>query len=237
VASLVTGAVVVLTMLAFAPLFSDLPNPVLGAVIIDAVIFGMIDIPEFRRMFNIKRSDFYIAIAAVVGVLVAGVLAGIVIGVVLSVGWLVYRVTSPPMPVLGRDRETHVFREHEEHPGDEQFPGILVLSLGGGLYFVTSEALGDRIRDLVLTSPSPPACVILDCGSVQFIDSQGSGQLASGVEAMRAEGITFRLARVRPRVLGVLEKDGVLDKVGRENVHTGLNDAVQAQLGQAAATP
>ena len=50
--SLVTGLVVVLTMLFLAPLFSDLPKAVLAAVIIDAVVFGMIDVPAMRRFFG-----------------------------------------------------------------------------------------------------------------------------------------------------------------------------------------
>ena len=80
----------VLTLLVLAPLFSDLPKPVLAAIIIDAVVFGMMDVPEMRRLWRVKRFDFWIAVLAIVGVLSAGVLAGVVIGIVLSVGWLVY---------------------------------------------------------------------------------------------------------------------------------------------------
>ena len=50
VASLVTGGLVIATLLFLAPLFSDLPKAVLGAVIIDAVVFGMIDVAELRRL-------------------------------------------------------------------------------------------------------------------------------------------------------------------------------------------
>ena len=59
--SLVTGFFVVLTMLFLAPLFSDLPKAVLAAVIIDAVVFGMIDLPAIRRLFRVQRFDFWIA--------------------------------------------------------------------------------------------------------------------------------------------------------------------------------
>ena len=55
-------------------MFSDLPKAVLGAVIIDAVVFGMIDVAELRRLHRVKRFDFWIAVAAIVGVLSAGVL-------------------------------------------------------------------------------------------------------------------------------------------------------------------
>ena len=131
-----------------APLFSDLPKAVLGAVIIDAVVFGMIDVAELRRLHRVTRFDFWIAVAAIVGVLSAGVLAGVVIGVVLSLGWLVYVATQPPMPLLGREPGTQVFRDLDENPDDETFPGIAVLRLDGGLFFATAEALEDRVREL-----------------------------------------------------------------------------------------
>jgi sulfate permease, SulP family len=72
-----------------APLFSVLPKAVLGAVIIDAVVFGMIDVAELRRLHRVTRFDFWVAVSAILGVLSAGVLAGVVIGAVLSVGWLI----------------------------------------------------------------------------------------------------------------------------------------------------
>ena len=77
-ASIVTGVVVILTLLVLAPLFSDLPKPVLAAIIIDAVVFGMMDVGEMRRLWRVKRVDFWIAVLAIVGVLSAGVLAGVV---------------------------------------------------------------------------------------------------------------------------------------------------------------
>src|SRR5689334_18501024 len=48
-ASLITGVLVLLTLLVLAPVFSSLPKPVLAALIIDAVVFGMIDVAELRR--------------------------------------------------------------------------------------------------------------------------------------------------------------------------------------------
>ena len=111
------------TLVLLAPLFSDLPKAVLAAIIIDAVVFGMIDVAELRRLRRVKRFDFWIAMAALLGVLSAGVLLGVVIGIVLSLGWLVYVATSPSMPLLGREAGTQVFRDLDEHPDDETHPG------------------------------------------------------------------------------------------------------------------
>ena len=196
-ASLITGGFMILTLIALAPLFSELPKPVLAALIIDAVVMGMIDIPEFRRLYRIKRFDFYIAIAAVIGVLSLGVLAGVVVGVALSLAWLVYVTTAPKMPLLARESGTHVFRESKENPDDETFPGLAVVRLDGGLYFATADALHDRLREILQGAPPPIHTVILDLESVDFIDSQGAGKLTELRQLADSYGITLRLARVQ----------------------------------------
>ena len=187
VASLVTGGLVLATLVVLAPLFSDLPKAVLGAVIIDAVVFGMIDVGELRRLHRVTRFDFWIAVAAIVGVLSVGVLAGVVIGVVLSLGWLIYVATRPPMPLLGREPGTQVFRDLDENPDDETFPGIVVLRLDGGLFFATAEALEDRVRALVEDGRAS-AALVLDLEGVNFIDSQGAAKLPEIHQLVEVDG-------------------------------------------------
>jgi high affinity sulfate transporter 1 len=229
-ASLITGALVILTLLVLAPLFSKLPKPILAAVIIDAVVFGMIDVRELRRLYRVTRFDFWIAVAAIVGVLSAGVLAGVVIGIVLSLGWLVHVAATPPMPLLGREPGTHVFRDLDENPGDETFPGVVVLRLDSGLFFATSQALEDRVRDLVQDGPAPVEAVVLDLEGVNFIDSQGAEQLTAILELVESDGASLRLARVKPSVLAVLRADGFVDRLGAERIHGNVQRAVRTQL-------
>jgi len=228
-ASLITGGFVLATLVVLAPLFSDLPKAVLAAIIIDAVVFGMIDVAELRRLHRVTRIDFWIAVAAIIGVLSAGVLAGVVIGVVLSLGWLIYVATRPPMPLLGREAGTQVFRDLEEHPGDETFPGVIVLRFDGGLFFATSEALEDRIRGLA-DGRQPFDALVLDLEGVNFIDSQGAAKLAEIKAYTDAVGATLRLARVKPLVLATLRADGCIDRIGADHVHGNVERAVQAEL-------
>ncbi len=229
VASLITGALVVATLVVLAPLFSHLPKAVLGAVIIDAVVFGMIDLPELRRLHRVTRFDFWIAIAAIIGVLSAGVLAGVVIGVVLSLGWLTYVATRPQMPLLGREVGTQVFRDLEEHPDDETFPGIEVLRLDGGLFFATAEALEDRIRGLT-EEASQLSALVLDLEGVDFIDAQGAAKLTEIKQLMDVDSVALRLARVKPNVLEVIQADGIVETIGEDHIHGNVNRAIEAQL-------
>jgi high affinity sulfate transporter 1 len=229
-ASLVTGALVLLTLVLLAPLFSSLPKPVLAALIIDAVLMGMIDVPELRRLYRVKRLDFVIAVVAIVAVLSAGVLAGVVIGVALSLAWLVFVTTAPQMPLLGREPGSRLFRELEEHPEVETFPGVAVVRLDGGLFFATADALHDRLREIAQERGPALHGVVLDLEGVDFIDAQGSAKLREISELADTHGLTLRLARVKARVLAVLEADGVIDRVGPDHVHGEVHEALEAQL-------
>jgi anti-anti-sigma factor len=224
-ASLVTGGCVLLTLLAFAPLFSELPKAVLAAVIIDAVVFGMIDIAELRRFRRVAPFDFVIALAAIVGVLSSGVLAGVMIGIALSLLWLIRVATSPPMPLLGREPGTGLFRELDEHPDGETIPGVAVLRLDSGLFFATAEALEERVRGLGHTQT-----LVLDCRGINFIDSQGAETLDRLLDLMTERGGSLRLAQVKPWVLELLRTSGFVERLGAAHIHGNLDRAVGAEL-------
>jgi sulfate permease, SulP family len=230
VASLTTGGLVLLTLIVLAPVFSHLPKAVLAAVIIDAVVFGMIDVAEIRRLHRVARFDFWIAIAAILGVLSVGVLAGVAVGVALSLAWLIYVATSPRMPVLGREPGTQVFRELDDHPGDETFPGIGVVRLDSGLFFATAEALDSRVRAVIQESEPRLHALVLDLEGVDFVDSQGAAKLAELHEVAGTDGVTLRLARAKPQVVATLEADGIVAALGADHIHGNVHEAVEAQL-------
>ena len=229
-ASLTSGVIVLLTLLILAPLFSKLPKPVLAALIIEAVVMGMMDVPEMRRLFRVQRFDFSIAVVAIAGTLAFGVLAGVMIGIGLSLLWLISVATRPPMPLLARERGTQVYRELDEHPTDEQLPGVVILRLDGGLFFATSDALEDRVREVALSTPSV-AGIVLDCEGIDFIDSQGSAKMGEILDLTDQAEVTLRLARVKPAVAEVLRRDGFLDRLGKARTHGNVHRAVEAQMG------
>jgi len=235
-ASLTSGVTVLLTLLILAPLFSDLPKAVLAALIIDAVVMGMMDVPEMRRLARVQRFDFWIAVVAIAGTLVFGVLAGVMIGIGLSLVWLVSVATHPEMPFLGRESGTQVFRELDEYPGGEQFPGVAVIRLDGGLFFATADALEDRMREVIHTTPDLTG-IVLDCEGINFMDSQGSAKMAEILELAEQSDAVLRLTRLKPAVRAILERDGFVERLGPDMIHGNVYRAVQAALSQPATRP
>ncbi|MFF2031903.1 SulP family inorganic anion transporter [Arthrobacter sp. NPDC058192] len=231
-ASLTSGATVLLTLLFLAPLFSNLPKPVLAALIIEAVVMGMMNVGEMRRLARVQRVDFWIAVAAITGTLVFGVLAGVIIGIGLSLVWLVAVATHPEMPTLGREIGTQVFREAQEHPGDEVLPAVAVIRFDGGLFFATADALEDRLREVIHAQPQLTG-IVLDCGGINFVDSQGAAKMADIITLARDAGVNLRLTRLKPAARAILERDGVIEKLGADMIHGNIHRAVEAE--QAAA--
>jgi len=226
VSSLTTGAVIILTLLFLAPLFSGLPKAVLGALIIDAVVMGMMDVPEMRRLYRVVRVDFWIAIAAILGVLSSGVLAGVMIGIALSIGWLVYISATPHMQVLGKQPGTQVFWGVDDHPNSETYPGLLVLRFDAGLFFASADALADRLIDLHHQADPKLHTVVLDFEGVNFIDSQGSETIAELIDMASSRDIELRLARVKTMIKDLLQRDGIVEKLGEDRIYGNVYEAI-----------
>ena len=85
VTGLVGAASILLILLFFPGLLRDLPQPTLAAVVIAASL-SLADIPETVRLYRIRKSEFWLSIAAFLGVVLLGVLPGIAIAVALSIG-------------------------------------------------------------------------------------------------------------------------------------------------------
>jgi anti-anti-sigma factor len=147
------------------------------------------------------------------------------IGVALSILWLVYVSATPATPTLGRQPGTQVFRSLDEYPDGETHPGLTVLRFDAGLFFASSDALTDRLRSLTADPDDQPDVIVVSFEGVPFIDSQGSSQISSVVDAADRHGIEVRLARVKPEVLDVLEADGVVERLGADHVYGNVYEA------------
>ena len=118
------AASLVLLMLLFVPgLVQDMPQPVLAAVVISASI-SLFDLAELRRLYQVRRTEFALAVACALGVALVGVLQGIVIAVVLSIVYIFKRAWSPYSATLGKAPGVPGFHDLQRYPGAEPVPGM-----------------------------------------------------------------------------------------------------------------
>ena len=111
-----------LTILFLTPLFTDLPEPVLGAIVIHAVM-GLVKLRPIAVLRAQYRNDYTVAVATLVAVLLFEILGGLLIGVLLSIGPLMQRAVRPKVTPLGLDPATGTYRSVEERPESSQSRG------------------------------------------------------------------------------------------------------------------
>jgi SulP family sulfate permease len=202
-ASLAQGVFVVLTLLFLAPLFANLPEAVLGAIVIQAVVFGLMDVKALKRIYRLNRSEFWVGIVALLGVLTFGTLQGVLTGLMLSLLVLIARSSRPDIPVLGRWPGTKVFHRLNENPDSETYPGLVIIRFDGPLYFATANALRDKVREVTTDVAPPVTMVLIDMEGVNYIDLEGCDMLNEIVTNMKRVGVpstTFqRWWVLRPR--------------------------------------
>ena len=227
VSNLAQSVFIILTLLFLAPLFSDLPEAVLGAIIIEAVVMGMMDVAEMKRLLLVKPFEFAAALAALLGVLTFGILPGVFIGVGLSILWLVAVSALPYIPELGRKPGTDAFFDLDQHEDCETYPGLHILRFDGGLFFVNADALADRLRQIRVQSPTSLQGIILSMEGVNFIDTEGADVLKAIARAGTDHDIDLHLARAKPQVVQVLERSGFFDLVSRDHIHDDIAAAVR----------
>ena len=100
-----------------------------------------------------------------------------------------------------------------------------MLGFDAGLFFIDAAALEDRVRQYLHDADPPLQVLVLDLEGVNYADSQGAEKLGDILELARSHKVDLRLARVKPAVMGVLERDGLIERLGSSKVHANVFEA------------
>ncbi|MBU1943965.1 MAG: sulfate permease [Actinobacteria bacterium] len=215
---LVTCSVLtMLTILFLTGLFKYLPEAVLGAIVIHA-LWSLFDFKEMARLYRIRKTDFALAAAALLGVIVIGVIAGIVIGILLSLIAFIDRASRPHTAVLGKDPAGPGFGDIEEHPGFITEPGLLVYRFEAPLVFTNAEYFADDLLGHVRASDPPLETVVVDCELIYDMDTTAADQMVELHKRLASMGVRLVLARVHQKFRDCLDLNRVLEIVGEENI-------------------
>ena len=224
----------VVTMLFLMPLFHDLPDAVLGAIVI-AAVSHLVDVKALRRLRRVDGTDFVIAVLCFAGVLVFGLLIGLAIAVGLSLLALVYRAFRPSYAVLGRapgavDDERFRFRGVEDHPDAETFPGLVILRVDGELFFANARWFRDVVRSLVRDQSPPVRELLVHAGAVPHIDTTAAQMLRELIAELEQAGTTLAFARATTGLVHDLERNGIARLVGDDRFFDTVASGVDAYL-------
>ncbi|OJT23924.1 sodium-independent anion transporter [Archangium sp. Cb G35] len=231
VSSLVAAGLTLLVALFFTPLFRALPEATLGAIVVVAVS-GMMEVGELRRLFRMRRADFLVAMAALLGVLAFDVLPGLLLAVGLSLFLTLYRASLPRLSELGRAAGTLDFVDMRHQPSARPLPGLMVLRPNEGIFFANAESLREEILERIQRNPRPVKALLLDLEVTTDLDVPGADMLADLHEDLENQGVTLLLARALAPTREMMERTGVLEKVGREHLYAHVLGGVVDYLAR-----
>ena len=223
--SVFTSLAVVVMLLFLTPLLYHLPQSVLAAVIMMAVI-GLLNLSGFIHAWKAQRADGIISIISFVCTLVFAphLDKGIMVGVVLSLLVFLYKVMRPKVATLARHEDqalrctvTHGLRECEH---------IALVRFDAPLFFANASFLEDQVTARMQAKKSLRHIVIVANG-VNDIDASGEEVLSLLVDRVRSAGLDISLTGVNESVMRVLKRTHLDAKIGEDHLFPTMEKAIE----------
>jgi SulP family sulfate permease len=223
-ASIISAALIILTLLFLTDYFYYLPKAILAAIIMVAVS-GLIDIKEAKHLWKTDRKDFWLFMITAIGTLSLGIEEGILIGVALSIGMLVYQVSYPHVAELGRVPGTDQFRNVDRFTDLDRFDDKLVVRVDAQLFFANADFVKSYVKR-ALAERKGLTHVILDARAIDSMDSTAVQMMKDLNAELKAEGKDLHLAEVKGPVRDILTKNHLVEEMGEEKFHLRVQDAL-----------
>jgi SulP family sulfate permease len=226
VTNLVAWIVTIITLLFLTPLFTQLPEAVLAALIIHAV-WHIIASRKLQRIRLESPVEFVFGVFALLGVLLIDVLQGMVIGLVASLIFVIYKSSRPHLSSLG-----HVpgipgaYSDLSRHPDNKAIPGILILRLDGPIYYANAQTVREQIKALITSTQPPPYTIVLDATAQDNLDITSAEMLKSLVKELKDKGIEVYVTEVHAPVSEAARRMGLFELISVDHGFPTVDAAV-----------
>lgn len=186
------------------------------------------NVGELQRFYRLRTAAFVQALTAMLGVLTSGVLAGLLIAVALSLLILVYQASRPSIAVLGKAPGKQAYGDIEQYPENEAIPGLLMVRPDVQFFFANNTTFRNRVRDLLRTIELSPRAVLIDLEASARLDIDSIEMLTDLQTELKAKGIELLLANLRAPVRDVLQRSGLIERIGKQHIYPSVEEGVQA---------
>jgi SulP family sulfate permease len=227
---IVAAGLTIIVALFLTPLFTNLPEATLGAIVVVAVS-GMFKWREMLRLYALRRVDIVLALVTFLGVLTFDeALWALLLAVVLSLLALVWRTSQGRMSELGLAANRLAFEEVGPGLDAKPISRLLIFAPEESLFFANADAVRTQITDRLVVSAEPVDSVLLDLELTNELDIPSADMLEELDTDLQAAGVRLMLARVRPPVRDLLDRSGVTGAIGAENIHGRVLEGVLVHL-------
>jgi sulfate permease, SulP family len=225
------SAVIALCLLFLTGMLKNLPNVILASIVLVA-IRGLVDLKEFIHLWKMHRTDFAIALIAVIGVLVFGILKGVLIAAVITLILLVKAVSFPHVAFLGRIPGTKRYTDLSRHPDNESIPGVLLFRVEADLLYFNVENVWNVVWLKVLSSDSALKTVIWDLSTSPYVDRAGAKMIKRLYQDLKSKGILFKIAEAHAEVRDMLRSEEIEHLLGHISRKVSVDELVKDSVDE-----
>lgn len=220
VASLLHALLLLLLLVAAAPLVGAIPLATLSAILVVAA-FRMVSWRQFLRLGAWPRADSSVFLATFALTVLADLTLAVEVGVVLAALLMVKRIAETSK-ITAVDETTETEGSHHSLVGKEVPEGVLIFRVFGAFFFGVVDKLDDELK----RTRREPDVLILRVRKVLAMDATGLQALEDLRAKLHAKGKHLILSAPHTQPLAVMENAGFLDRLGRENVCPHIDAAL-----------
>lgn len=225
IAGLVAGAVVLAVLVVAPGIVADLPSATLAAIVITAA-FALVDRSGTVWLFRVRKSEFWLSVAALGGVLLLGVVEGIGFAILLSLANFLRKAWRPRSTELGVVEGVAGYHDLARHPDAVVIPDLLLIRFDAPLFFANAPEFGRRVKAMIAHSDRSLTRVVVVANAITDVDTTGAEVLSNLLDDLDRRDIDLGFAGLKGPVRDHLHDYGLVGRIGAANFHPNTISAV-----------
>ena len=220
VISIAHSVVLLLAVLFLAPVLSRVPMAALAGVLV-VTAYRMNEWGEIRDIFGRRfKSAMFAFITTMIATVALDLTQAIIVGVGLSALIFVFQISRSKVVIQPVSAEKMREEGYEMQTAGEQIAVVYVI---GPLFFGSANTFSDAIEKL-----DGYHSIVLSLRTVPLLDTTGIAAVEELIKQVEARGDRIYLSGLNEPVRKYLERAGVINHVGEQNVFWSAFEAIMA---------
>ncbi len=204
-------------VLLFSPILSMIPEAVLSGLLM-YIALSIVEWEYIFSLFKIPRTDAIVFMTVLILTVVAGLIPAVISGVLVASLLFLKKISEDP---LSEELVSAHFPDRDIKKYDK---AIRVYTFNGPLFFGTARVVAGLVKN------TDAKAVVLKMYPVTAIDETGAVALKDTIKDMRDAGIRIYLSGVRGNVRQTLDRYGIVEMVGEENIIFNPRKAIEKAI-------
>ena len=224
----VAAATITVLALAAPSAFRHLPHTTLAAIVIAAAL-SLFDLGAIRDLFDVRKSEFVLAVSAALAVAVLGPVSGVAVAVTLSILDFMRRAWKPHTAELVRVDGLKGYHDRARHPEGRVIPGLVLYRFDAPLFFANARYFAIDLERRLAQRPDT-RCVIVTAEPITDVDATAAEMLRDLITEFHGRGVEFRFAELKGTVRDRVDAYRVFRDSHPDHSARTTGEAVRAYL-------